>query len=308
MNLLIEDGTISEMECGNNFAYILNDNSLFLSTDYKVLQSQKEGCFVKCMKLIFNGQIQFYYLTNRYKPLTKMISVVDADGFMAIITNLLSNILAVNQNGFLSCQNIDISFEKIFVDSSTYKVALIYLPISKRFHSDESTFENELRANLVKRISEMTVLSSPQIVQFVADLSNGLLSIKDLYDRIKGGKTFDSSGETSNRDQKGNIEIGKKLRIVAMNAPMRVEVEVTKDNFVIGKKAAIVDGVVSFNKMISRAHCRIAKENGQYVIADLQSANGTYVNGIKLLPNQSQQIKNGDIIRLANSDFQVVIS
>ena len=43
------------------------------------------------------------------------------------------------------------------------------------------------------------------------------------------------------------------------------------------------------------------------MITDLQSANGTYVNKAKLQPNQSTPIKNGDVIRLANSDFQVSI-
>ena len=46
----------------------------------------------------------------------------------------------------------------------------------------------------------------------------------------------------------------------------------------------------------------------QYMITDLKSANGTYVNRVRLTPEQPHQIKNGDIIRLANSDFQVVIS
>lgn len=44
-----------------------------------------------------------------------------------------------------------------------------------------------------------------------------------------------------------------------------------------------------------------------YTITDLQSANGTYVNKIRLQPNQPYPINNGDIIRLANSDFQVSI-
>ena len=47
MNVLIEHNVITEMECGSNFAYILNDNSAFLSTEYKVLQSQAKSCFVK---------------------------------------------------------------------------------------------------------------------------------------------------------------------------------------------------------------------------------------------------------------------
>ena len=53
MNTLIENNYIKEMECGANFAYVLSDNSAFLSTEYKVLQSQTNSCFVKCMKVQF---------------------------------------------------------------------------------------------------------------------------------------------------------------------------------------------------------------------------------------------------------------
>lgn len=302
MNLLIENGVITEMKCGNNFSYVLNDNSLFLSTEYKVLQSQEEGCFVKCMKLLSNGKIQFYYLTNGYKPLANMIPTLDPDSFMTIMASVFFNILSVKQNGFLSCPNIEIAFEKIFVDPSTYKVALVYLPISKRVYLDESIFENELRTSLVKIISGVSTLSSVKTEQFKTDLANGMLSIKDLYDRVKSGKMFQTSHQTSKQN------VGGKMQLVAMNAPVRVEIEVTKDDFTIGKNAAIVDAVVSFNKMISRVHCRIIKVNGQYMIADMQSANGTYVNKVRLVPKQLYPIKNGDIVRLANSDFQVVIS
>lgn len=100
MNALVENGIISEMECGNNFAYIINDSNLFLSTEYKVLQSQEEGCFVKCMKLLYNGKIQFYYLVNGYKSLANMFSSIDADGFMTIMTNVFSSIISVQNNGF----------------------------------------------------------------------------------------------------------------------------------------------------------------------------------------------------------------
>lgn len=308
MNVLLEKGVISEMECGNNFAYILNDNSIFLSTEYKVLQSQEDGCFIRCMKLLYNGKMQFYYLTDGYKSLANMLPSLDAESFMTIMASVFSNVLAVKQNGFLSCQNIDIDFRKIFVNPNTYKVTFVYLPVSKRLHLDESTFENELRTNFVRVLSGVAALSSPKTIQFMEDLSNGMLSIRELYDRSRGGRSAKAGGKTGTRAWNEVAEGQGNLRIVAMNSPVRVEVEVTKDVFVIGKNVAVVDGVISFNKMISRVHCRITRENGQHMIADLQSANGTYVNGVRLVPNQAYPIKNGDIVRLANSDFQVVIS
>lgn len=301
MNRLIENGHVLEMACGTNFSYILSDNNTFLSTEYKVLQSQVNSNFVKCMKMLYNGRVQLFYLTTNLKPFSSMIPSLDADSFMIITANLISDIIDVKQNGFLSCQNINISFDKIFVDPTTYKVSLVYVPISMRVYDDYSTFENEIRTGLVKLISGVSTISSPKTIQLASDLSNGMLTMEDLNSLIKGGKSATAKSETHD-DKKATRQV---LRIVAMNAPTRVEIEVTKDSFILGKNASSVDGVISFNKMISRVHCRIDRRGDKFTITDLQSANGTYVNRVRLQPNQPQQIKNGDVIRLANSDFQV---
>ena len=308
MNALIENNCIKEMECGSNFSYVLSDNSTFLSTEYKVLQSQANSCFVKCMKMMFNGKVQLYYLTKGLKSFASMIPSLDAESFLTIVANLLSDIIDVKHNGFLSCQNIDIAFERIYVDPATHKVSLVYLPLSKRIYDDNSSFENEIRTGLVKLISGVSTLSTPKTMQFSADLSNGTLSIEDLFARIKGGKSIGGGQSHIGQTDVGGGKAGSGLlRIIAMNAPTRVEIAVTKDEFVIGKKADLCDGVIGFNKMISRSHCRINKRGSQYTITDLQSANGTYVNKVKLQPNQPHPINNGDVIRLANSDFQVSI-
>ncbi len=302
MNSRIENKDITEMECGSNFSYILSDNSIFLSTEYKVLQSQTKSCFVNCMKMLYNGKVQLYYLAKGLKSFSSMIPSLDADSFLMIVANLFADIIDVKHNGFLSCQNIDISFDKIYIDPTTYKVSLVYLPLSKRIYDDNSSFENEIRTGLVKLISEVSILTSSKTMQLSADLSNGTLKIEDLYSRMKGGKIPDTKSDFKTNDVKsGN------MRIIALNAPARIEITVTKDDFVIGKKVGLCDGVIDYNNMISRLHCRINRKANQYTITDLQSANGTFVNKVKLQPNQPYPINNGDVIRLANSDFQVSI-
>ena len=313
MNSLIENNFIKEMACGSNFAYVLSDNSTFLSTEYKVLQSQTDSCFVKCMKMSFNGQTQLYYVTKALKPFSAMISSLDPDSFLTIVSNLLSDIIDVKHNGFLSCQNIDISFERIYVDPTTFKVSLVYVPLSKRMYEDNSSFENDLRTGLVKLISGIGALSSPRTIQLSADLSDGTLSLEDLHNRTKGGKQIinrgltgaDNSGGISTSTPGGAAVNRGMLRVIALNAPTRVEIAVTKDSFVLGSKAGMCDGIIGFNKMISRSHCMIRRNGNSYTVTDLHSSNGTYVNKVRLQPDVPYPIKNGDIIRLANSDFQV---
>lgn len=291
-NPLIEKQIISEMQCGVNFAYILEDSGRFLPTEYKVLQNQTNGCFVRCIKMLFNGKVQLYYLTGEYKPLSKLLRSLDADRFMTVISNLLAAIINVKSIGFLSCQNIDLSFEHIFVDPTTYKVNLIYLPLDKKIYEDYPSFENELRTELVKLTTVLPIFTSPKTSCLSADLSDGTLSLEDVYNRLAGG---------------GQKSCVCSLRLTAMDAPFPLEINVTKDNFVIGRKAEAVDGAVTFNRMIGRLHCRINKLGEQYTVTDLQSSNGTFVNGVRLLPNRPYQIKQDDVIRLANSNFRVNI-
>lgn len=96
------------------------------------------------------------------------------------------------------------------------------------------------------------------------------------------------------------------IKLVAMNAPEHFELVIDGNNVLLGKKQELVDKVIPFNRMISRKHCRITRVNGIYYINDEGSANGTFVNGTKLNPGQKMQINRGDIIRLADSDFQIV--
>lgn len=306
MNLLIENGVIDEIECGSNFAYVLRDNSSFLSTEYKVLQSQTNSSFIKCMKMLYNGRIELYYLVNTYKPLSSLLPRLDPDHFITIVGNLLAGIIDVKNNGFLACHNIDSSFEHIYVDSNTFKVGLVYLPLNKHEYSDASSFENALRTNLVRVIAGISSLSSPKTTQLGADLQNGMLSVEDIYSRL-GGKSapFQGKKPTGSKDTKDPPAHGT-MKLVALNAPSRVEIRITKPDFTIGKKETN-DGVISFNKMVSRFHCKVTNNGQQYMISDLQSANGTFVNGVRLQPNIPSPVKNGDVIRLANSDFQVVI-
>ena len=95
--------------------------------------------------------------------------------------------------------------------------------------------------------------------------------------------------------------------MIAVNAGAPFQINVTKSVFLIGKNENN-DGVISFNQTVSRVHCKITSSRGQYWITDMQSSNGTFVNQMRLTPNQPHGVKNGDMIRLSNVDFQARIS
>lgn len=49
---------------------------------------------------------------------------------------------------------------------------------------------------------------------------------------------------------------------------------------------------------VSRKHCRILKQGDQFLVEDLQSTNGTKLNGQFIPPNQPRPLKDGDVLEL----------
>ena len=69
-----------------------------------------------------------------------------------------------------------------------------------------------------------------------------------------------------------------------------------------------VDGRIGGNPNIGRKHCMILRrKDGKYYIRDLQSLNGTFLNGRRLDPNVDCRLKNGDEIMLYSQKLIVSI-
>jgi hypothetical protein len=58
---------------------------------------------------------------------------------------------------------------------------------------------------------------------------------------------------------------------------------------------------------VSRLHAVIKREGGRIIFIDLGSANGTYINGKRLIPNVEQTLNHGDIVALGKLKLQVLL-
>lgn len=306
MYSLEDNGIIKQKVCGNNFEYILVNNQHFVSTDYKVLQNQTNGIFIQCMKILCNGKTALYYMTDEYKTLASFFTGITVDTFISIVTNLLSSIIEVKSNGFLACRCIDLSWDKIFVEQNTLKAKLIYLPFSVKVFDTDAEFESELRSSTIKLIDKLFVCQDERLNKLASDLRNGLLSLEDVYNNCKN-PAAPQFGKTQ-KDTAGTVQEAetKVIKLLARNQSPRFEVLIDKDNMLLGKKADAVDAVIPFSSMISRKHCRIIRIDNSFYITDEGSKNGTFVNNIRVMQGQQCRIKQGDIVRLAESEFQII--
>ena len=58
---------------------------------------------------------------------------------------------------------------------------------------------------------------------------------------------------------------------------------------------------------VSRRHAQIIIDNGSYILRDLGSKNGTFVNGHKITSDTRNELITGDLIRFGNKNSDVVM-
>ena len=59
-------------------------------------------------------------------------------------------------------------------------------------------------------------------------------------------------------------------------------------------------------RFASRFHCQLIQDDGRWMIEDLNSTNGTYLNGERLNPNQPIAVTPGDSICIGNAVIEMV--
>src|SRR5215831_10980218 len=86
-------------------------------------------------------------------------------------------------------------------------------------------------------------------------------------------------------------------RLVVHSGPRKGQtILLTNNEMIVGRESSA--GVCFADLSVSRYHCRIRREAGHFQIEDLESLNGTFVNGI---PVSLRLLEHGDEIRIGDS-------
>lgn len=76
----------------------------------------------------------------------------------------------------------------------------------------------------------------------------------------------------------------------------------SKERTVLGKNPETADEIIE-DESVSRLHAFITKENGSYYLEDLNSLNGTFVNGERLAYKERVRLKENDKIEIGRKTF-----
>ncbi len=101
------------------------------------------------------------------------------------------------------------------------------------------------------------------------------------------------------------------LMILALNGPLKGSAWKTSGGrLTIGRSSSSMVRLPQNMSGISRSHCVITGNRGGWMIHDLNSSYGTFVNGHRVASGTAYRINNGDIIQLAGAknSFRVIIA
>lgn len=96
---------------------------------------------------------------------------------------------------------------------------------------------------------------------------------------------------------------GRRLRVLRQKTGQTVMVN--KTQFVLGKSQNQADFCITDNQTVSRRHAVLFENHGSWYVDDLNSLNGTFLNGRKITAGQAAAVRDGDEIRLSDESFLI---
>lgn len=167
------------------------------------------------------------------------------------------------------------------VVAAVIAVVLVVLLVTKKRKSSQSTFEtidetilNELNQN-VSGFNEKTEM----------------LGVFNERDRGDGSTVI-------------ILDQGTTYQVVLtdLNSPAKSFQVPLNKTIIVGRKKELCDIALDYEKSVSGKHCEITVRDGRFFIKDLQSSNGTYLNGSKVLTES--EIFSGNKLKLGRLEMR----
>ena len=296
---ILEEYQVTSYFDGFNTCFLLKDNTKWSATDYRIMKAQMKDGLLRCEKLMFNGKIKLLYMTENYRTLEDVLLEVNEMNFLGLLADTLRVISDIRENGFLEVRNLLLKPSCIFVDEIKMKVQLIYLPVEHELEH-MNIFEGRWKKVMETFITSNANFSQMKKNELCAMLRNETFSLKELSDEL-GKQNWKVSYERIIPDTNESIENERNLIMVSQIPVFIFCVE--KRDFVIGREVMKVDGVINNRKTVGRQHCKIKYRNGKYYMEDLNSKNGTFVDGKRVLPGQDMELSDQSKVQVADVGF-----
>lgn len=296
----------------NYVRYTITYEEKFSKIEYKVLCSQSDSRLLRCYQVNCNGNQQLLFNVQQFHSLRTVLKELSSTEFYQVMAEICSIYDLVKANGFMETEHLMYDLDMIYVTQHPLRLRMIYLPVQLQ-ENQRTEHENDLVHNLLLEMIQTYQNSiDAGVFQLKTDIEQKKESLKELETRLVSGFYEQISQDEKIKEQERihiqnqRIEKLKKRKLVLKNDANNFVLTIANSEYVIGKKAGVVDGYIPDHPTVSRIHCKIIYNDEKNYIMDLGSVNGTTVNGIKCYPNIAVPINDGDQITISNLVFYYV--
>lgn len=290
-------------------SYVLEDNTKFYATGYRVLKKQKDKGFIPCSKINYNGHVKLLYPISEYDSVSVAVENWSKKEVLEWMLQILKVLMEVRDSGFLRMEDVDMDLSHIFVNEDTNTVHLVVLPLTVDTAVNPH-WDQALCNALISLIEISRMRRYEHVYKLKQAIRTNSDSLDDLYTKMKefakSFKIIPNPAPIPSPTPVPEEEIPKgELHLLLKYMESMIDIFVSKDSFIIGKNPKLSDGILAISPTISRQHCKITREGGKYFIEDMDSLNHTFVDEKQLEKGEKVWIKKDTRIRLAAFEFHV---
>ena len=139
------------------------------------------------------------------------------------------------------------------------------------------------------------------------DVNDYYKTNNDSYDKDRDDDNENYDGNTMLLSDYFNNKKNKTMKLLYKGNEGFPDIEVSQFPWIIGSMEKNCNTVLK-SKLVSHIHACITRDNGEYYVEDLNSTNGTYINGERLIMNSRRELNNHDEITLAAVSYVVEMS
>lgn len=192
----------------------------------------------------------------------------------------------------------------VFINIKSMTVHFIYLPL-ERYEVPIHKKMKELLLSLVFSLELDHIEGDPRIkkmIGYLQDPTFDMMVFETMLCTFKEEKTVKKQWikKWFEKEPEEETILLKEDESYPVLEFKEKKVLINKDSFLIGRAKQLVDYAIPYALNMGRVHAEIIREEDQYYIIDVNTKNGTYLNGERI-PSQSKQlITKGDCIQIAN--------
>lgn len=264
-------------------------------TGYKFLEQIKSDTMLSKVTVLENGCPKVIYFTDGLQSLLSVLPKLSEQKAWECICQILVHVKKMDESGFLCKESILIQPQYLFYNIVEEKIKWIVIPKSSVTDDEREKWIHDCM-DLIYILGER--IQAEKITCFYH-------TVNEVLEKRKGWDVLEEWLEQSEKNEEP-LAANKKLRIE--NAVYGIVFEVEQEEYVLGKHPELVDGCIQVSSAVSRRHCKVRKlSKTTFGVIDLGSVNGTFVNGIRVSSEIAAEVKDGDILRLADVEFRIRI-